>query len=313
MGLINEYDKIKSQFLAQDKLNLKTENQISSLPQSIPNNEFLLRLEQLLKTHQYNIEVMGAHEILSESHGNIRTYRGNYSISFSHKERTFFVSHNVNSTGDSIEEFSRLEAERLIRWCLALIFALNGNIVLHGNVLSFEGDTAIAILGESGNGKSTLSLSLAKEGARFLADDLCVIERDTGRIIYQDDTLNLSSYTLREIGNDFASAHTHEKLSIKITPTIPPQEVYYLKRIYKLKPNPSGPIATRKFSSAEGVYELMKCAIIHPRELGESMADYWENRMLLFLKINFRQLQLPRDMNQLSKVCKLLLSSDGNF
>ena len=49
-------------------------------------------------------------------------------------------------------------------------------LVLHGSAVESE-NTAIAFLGHSGRGKSTLAASFATTGARFLSDDSLHIDR----------------------------------------------------------------------------------------------------------------------------------------
>lgn len=62
---------------------------------------------------------------------------------------------------------------------LALWFELRGIPCLHGNSL-VTGDHAIALLGPTQAGKSTLTAALLKQGCSFLTDDL-VVPRETNR------------------------------------------------------------------------------------------------------------------------------------
>jgi hypothetical protein len=59
---------------------------------------------------------------------------------------------------------------------LPLILSKKGKLVLHGSAVDAAG-SAVAFLGASGRGKSTLAASFAVTGCRFLTDDGLVLER----------------------------------------------------------------------------------------------------------------------------------------
>jgi len=60
---------------------------------------------------------------------------------------------------------------------LPLVLSKQGKLVFHASAVEFEGG-ALAFLGESGRGKSTLAASFATSGSRFLTDDGLVVEPD---------------------------------------------------------------------------------------------------------------------------------------
>ncbi|MES2354006.1 MAG: hypothetical protein V4568_06280 [Pseudomonadota bacterium] len=62
----------------------------------------------------------------------------------------------------------------IVGFVLGYLLHLRGVLCLHGAVLEREG-RAIAVLGDSGAGKSTIAAALVKNGARLLSDDLLVI------------------------------------------------------------------------------------------------------------------------------------------
>src|SRR5687767_3128446 len=57
--------------------------------------------------------------------------------------------------------------------CAALL-STRGTPMLHGAAVAFDG-RAIAILGDSGQGKSTLAAALLRSGAQLLSEDLLVL------------------------------------------------------------------------------------------------------------------------------------------
>jgi hypothetical protein len=70
----------------------------------------------------------------------------------------------------------------LLDQVLPLVVSLRGGLALHAAAVA-SGEEAIALLGATGQGKSTLGASLAREGLRLLTDDCLVIEESDGRLI----------------------------------------------------------------------------------------------------------------------------------
>ena len=66
----------------------------------------------------------------------------------------------------------------------ALSFALLklGYEPLHATALAFDDGRAIAVLGESGTGKSTLAATFVAAGARMVTDDVLVTREEDGRV-----------------------------------------------------------------------------------------------------------------------------------
>lgn len=57
-----------------------------------------------------------------------------------------------------------------------------GEIILHASCVAFEGRGAL-ILGPSGSGKSSLALTLMGLGARLVADDRTILQRQSDRVM----------------------------------------------------------------------------------------------------------------------------------
>lgn len=57
-----------------------------------------------------------------------------------------------------------------------VLLGLEGRTLLHGAALKL-GETAVAVLGASGHGKSTLAAALVRDGAALLTEDLLVLDR----------------------------------------------------------------------------------------------------------------------------------------
>lgn len=71
--------------------------------------------------------------------------------------------------------------------------------LLHGAALSRSG-RAVAILGDSGFGKSTLTLALLARGFGFLSDEVAALDRDSGRVAPFPKAIEARAESLRLAG-----------------------------------------------------------------------------------------------------------------
>lgn len=82
---------------------------------------------------------------------------------------------------ETIDSARRLLVLRVLELPLA---ASVPSLLLHACVVRYDSD-AICFMGPSGQGKSTLAVSLLAEGFSILADDLAVIQRQNGAFVVQ--------------------------------------------------------------------------------------------------------------------------------
>lgn len=66
----------------------------------------------------------------------------------------------------------------LLGSAMGALLQQRGLVVLHGNALSWKGDSCEIYVGHSGAGKSTMAAYAWQQGAHILADDICAIEFD---------------------------------------------------------------------------------------------------------------------------------------
>ena len=71
----------------------------------------------------------------------------------------------------------------IIGWCMCYLMYQRNKLGIHCSALSYK-DQAFLVSGNSGAGKSTTAMSLAKKGYKFLTDDLAFISSDNDFIIY---------------------------------------------------------------------------------------------------------------------------------
>jgi hypothetical protein len=67
---------------------------------------------------------------------------------------------------------------------IPMLLASDGSPVLHGAAVAVD-HRAVVFLGDSGMGKSTLSIALAQRGAALLSDDCIVLDRSAGQFLAQ--------------------------------------------------------------------------------------------------------------------------------
>ena len=85
--------------------------------------------------------------------------------------------HPVPGTSDAVVQHLHLNQ------VLPLALSKQGGLVFHASAVEVDGG-AIAFVGESGKGKSTLAASFAIDGCRFLTDDGLVVEpADRGHVV----------------------------------------------------------------------------------------------------------------------------------
>lgn len=137
---------------------------------------------------------------------------------------------------------------------------------LHGSAVAI-GSRAIGFLGPSGAGKSTMSLALARAGARHICDDTLPVECGVTTVVWPSDhTLRLredsrallagSAHAVRR-DSDGKFVVTHDALAALATPAIAsaPASRYPVDALYLLQPPPPpttgdearpGTVATRR-------------------------------------------------------------------
>jgi hypothetical protein len=91
----------------------------------------------------------------------------------------------------------------LIGVVCALLLSRQGRTLLHGAAVSADGG-ALAILGDSGRGKSTLGAALLQAGARLISEDLIVTETggDAVRVHSGYDRISLLPDAMAALGVD---------------------------------------------------------------------------------------------------------------
>jgi hypothetical protein len=170
----------------------------------------------------------------------------------------------VDGSGSSIDLFTPASSTRedtlsyLHGGLTGLALRLRGVLALHASAVVL-GDLAIALVGESGAGKSTTAAALAREGDVVLCDDLATltIDGDGGYVVHGGPPyLRLwpDSADLLDVGPLSTISPTWSKL---LLPVPEPPSPVRLGAICLLE-GPPGLRAPRRLRGAEAVVALLK-------------------------------------------------------
>lgn len=129
---------------------------------------------------------------------------------------------------------------RVCTFGLAMLLNQRGYLVLHGNALA-KGAHVVALLGDGGAGKSTLTMQLVQAGYTFIADDVLAIEighAGESHVLPGSPMLKLWSDALQQLGLPTdAAPHFMEGLDKRIWSLPAPEHEprYDLSQIYLLE------------------------------------------------------------------------------
>jgi hypothetical protein len=101
----------------------------------------------------------------------------------------------INPQRNEVRILSRIEKLEyaptvIVGFVFGYLLHLRGQLCLHGSIIELA-DRTIAVLGDSGAGKSTIAAALIKSGARLLSDDLIVISNTIEGVFVHSGCLGL--------------------------------------------------------------------------------------------------------------------------
>ncbi len=182
---------------------------------------------------------------------------------------------------------------------------LQGQVAINANAVSIE-ELAVAFVGYSGMGKSTLSAYCASRGAGFITDDVLMVDVQ-GLAIPGNPRIKLYPYTGVSLGLD-----AKEKTNYKIfyqpgqLGAKHHQQPVRLGIIYLLEKSPDQRIYSEKLSSSQAVFDLL----IHGYDANEFITNnpgLLDAYTRLVTQTSVRKLFYPRDFTMLPKVYEFLL------
>jgi hypothetical protein len=86
--------------------------------------------------------------------------------------RTITIARQPQAVDDDVRVF-------LLGSAFGALLQQRGDLVLHGSAVEWQGE-AVAFVGRSGTGKSTLASAFRRRGHAVLTDDVCVVRPDAG-------------------------------------------------------------------------------------------------------------------------------------
>jgi hypothetical protein len=112
-----------------------------------------------------------------------------FSFNISYVYDTCIVKYSFNNKGNNLkisyyppEKYKKNTINLLYHPVMSYIARLHHRICLHANVININGN-AIAFMGESGSGKSTISSALWKKGYPLLSDDVGALIEEHGEFL----------------------------------------------------------------------------------------------------------------------------------
>ncbi len=182
---------------------------------------------------------------------------------------------------------------------------LQGHVAVHANAVSLEG-LAIALVGYSGLGKSTLSAYCASRGAGFITDDVLVVDAN-GLVHPGNLRLKLYPHTGQSLGLD-ASEETDYKIYYhpgQLGATLQEQPVP-LGIIYLLAESPGDDIYSLALSPSKAVFDLLTHSY-YASVLIPSNPSLLDAYIRLVTQAPVRKLFYPRNFAMLPQVYDFLL------
>lgn len=196
---------------------------------------------------------------------------------------------------------------------LPLAMSKQGKLVFHASAISARGG-ALAFLGESGRGKSTLAASFARSGHPFLADDGLVVESVLG------EPLALPRQPSIRLWSDSQDALIAE--GARIAPPVQfssksrfpaSEEMAFcpepcrLHQAFFLGVEPVETVEIRPMRPSEALMELVKHSFLLDTKVEGFLAAHFEELAALANRPIFFRLEFPRRYEELPKVQQAIL------
>jgi hypothetical protein len=195
---------------------------------------------------------------------------------------------------------------------LPLIASWKGKLVLHGSAVATNG-YALAFLGQSGRGKSTLAAGFAVEGCPFLTDDGLVLEADGGAYLAMPSHPSLR---LREDSRNsllFSAAPavlavgTSTKRRVSAGPKLSHcDRPIPLRTIYFLRESASKGVAFQRLSPAKALYGLIQHSFILDVENRPAISAHFDRLTKLANWAACFHLDYPRCYKDLPRVMETI-------
>ena len=200
---------------------------------------------------------------------------------------------------------------------LPLALSMQDKLVFHASAVEIDG-AAVAFMGESGRGKSTLAASFATSGSRFLTDDGLVVENIAGewRILPSHPSIRLwedSQQALIAAGAPMASplSYTSKSRFLAGNDIAFCDQPRRLRCVYFLGPGVASGLLFERLPAGEALIELVKHSFLLDIEERELLAAHFDELSRLTSLPLFYRLDYPRRYEMLAVVRQAIMEHAG--
>lgn len=196
---------------------------------------------------------------------------------------------------------------------LPLVLGRQGKLVFHASAVEI-GDSAIAFMGDSGRGKSTLAASFATNGSRFLTDDGLVVEMIEGewRALPSHPSIRLwedSQEALIAAGAQKAPpvSYTSKARFLAGDDIVFCEEPRPLQGVYFLGAGTSPAPVFERLQPSDALIELVKHSFLLDIEEHELLAAHFDELSRLANRPIYFRLDYPRRFEDLAQVRRAIV------
>lgn len=196
---------------------------------------------------------------------------------------------------------------------LPLALSKQGKLVFHGSAVEIDG-FAVAFLGESGKGKSTLAASFASNGFGFLTDDGLMVESHSAG--YQVVPSHPSIRLWEDSEEAIVAPETPTAPALEFTSKsrfLAGEKILFcdssrpLKRVYFLGDGEASEIKFERLAAAEALIALVKHSFLLDIEERELLAVHFDELSRLANLPIYYQLDYPRRFDDLPRVRQAII------
>ena len=202
-----------------------------------------------------------------------------------------------------------LEAFQVYLLQRALSFALvkQGMEPLHATAV-VDGASAVAFLGDTGCGKSTLAAACLREGDALVTDDLLVLRREGACVLAAPGPhrIKLFAGTARRLLDRKAAAPPMNRRTRKLVLPLPPQrmalQLVPLRAIYVLAPHREHRIETETLPPRAAFHALLKHTFNYLHRDADRLQRLFTEAADISLAVPVKRLHYPRRYASLADV-----------
>jgi len=200
---------------------------------------------------------------------------------------------------------------------LPLAWSRQRKLVFHGSAVE-AGGGAVAFLGESGRGKSTLAAAFAVDGARFLTDDGLLVEFNDGRLMAHPSHPSVRLWEDSQEALIGADAQLAPALEYTLKARILAGDAIrfcgeprQLHRFYFLQDGGVEDLVITLMSPSEALMDLAKHSFLLDIEERELITQHFDGLAEMVKQPVFYRLDYPRRYEDLGRVRRAILDDFG--